>query len=316
MSNIKKWSLKEVPNLQDKVVVITGANRGIGFEAATIFAQHKATVIIACRDIEKGQQAVEKLRGKNPSASIQLMKLDLASLKSIKDFVQEFTHKYSRIDILVNNAGVMMTPQIKTQDGFDLQFGINHLGHFALTSLLFDILKKTKGSRIVTMSSTVHATGKIYFEDVNWTKRKDFTPYKAYEQSKLANIMFAYELDREIKQHNLDMMSIAVHPGFAKTNLQATGLKMGKGIQTRLFRLAFFIAGFFAQSAKMGCLPIIMASTSDQVTGGEYIGPNKFGQNRGYPEKVTSSELSHNAEIATKLWNISETLTGTQFSFS
>ncbi|MBN1214795.1 MAG: SDR family oxidoreductase [Candidatus Lokiarchaeota archaeon] len=295
----KKWTSNDIPNQSEKTVIVTGANSGIGYEVSRILASKGAHIIMACRNLEKANEAYNQILLENNNVSIEIMQLDLSNLGSIKKFTEDFLKKNQSLHILCNNAGVMMPPYQKTVDGFELQFGTNHLGHFALTGLLLDKLMKTKNSRIVTQSSFVHSMGKINFNDLNWETK--YKKRKSYAQSKLANLLFAYELQRRISAKNSDVLSIACHPGWSRTNLQR---------YTALFRTLKFLS----QKAEMGALPMLYAATSTDVEGGAYYGPDGTFGWKGYPKKVKSSKKSYNEEDAIKLWDISEKLTGITYN--
>jgi NAD(P)-dependent dehydrogenase (short-subunit alcohol dehydrogenase family) len=296
--------LKE--NLSGKKVIITGANSGIGFEAAKKLSEKGAHVILAARNLEKGNRAVESLVQGNREASVELMKLDLADLASVRDFTSAFMDKFSSLDILINNAGVMIPPYGKTKDGFELQFGSNHLGHFAMTGLLLPLLKKTPGSRVVTLSSIAHRGATIDFTNLEGSK--GYKAMKFYGQSKLANLLFARELDNRFKQHKIQAISVACHPGISNTNL----FNLGKGETPKYMK---GLMKLFSQPAAMGALPTIYAAADDSLTGGEYIGPDGRGNRRGYPAIEIPAPGVFNSETMTKLWTVSEELTGVQYDF-
>ena len=304
----KKWSEKDIPDLTGKIIIITGANNGIGFENSKQFARKNATVIMACRNLEKGQKALNTVKKKVPSAKVELMKLDLANLYSIKEFVSEFKQKYDKLDILLNNAGIMMIPYSKTVDGFENQIGTNHLGHFALTAQLFELLKNTPKSRVVNVSSNAHRWGEMDWD--NFLFEKDYGRVKAYGRSKLANLLFTYELDRRIQEKGIDVLAVASHPGTANT-----------GLANHLFGpvkyvLKPIVFSIIAQSSYKGSLPSARAAVDPDVKGGDYYGPKGFlgTDKRGSPTKVESLENSHNIEDAKKLWDKSEKLTGITFT--
>jgi NAD(P)-dependent dehydrogenase (short-subunit alcohol dehydrogenase family) len=275
-------------------------NSGIGFESAKALAQRGAVVIMACRSLEKGKIAIEQILEEDPQAQVILKQLDLADLSSVSQFSEAFLAAYYRLDILINNAGVMATPYSKTVDGFEMQFGTNHLGHFALTGRLLDILKKTPNSRVVTVSSYAHYFGRIAFNDLN--SDGFYQKWLAYGQSKLANVLFGYELQRRVSRDGNNPISVVVHPGYAATNLQHT---------TTLFSL---LNPIMAQSQEMGALPTLYAATSPNIRGGEYIGPDGFLGQRGYPHEASSSFLSQDEDTARRLWGVSEGLTQIQFN--
>ena len=297
----KKWDSSDIPDQKNRVAIVTGSSSGIGYETARVLAEKKAIVIIAVRNLQKGKAAEEKIRGQHPDADVRVMELDLANLESIRNFVAQCKNDYSRLDLLINNAGVMMPPYSKTADGFELQFGTNHLGHFALTGLLLDLIQSTPGSRIVNVSSTGHSYGKLDFNDLNWEKRP-YKKMKAYADSKIANLYFTYELQKRLEKSGASTLVTASHPGWTATELQR---------HTGLVR---FLNRFFSQDITMGALPTLYAAVGEDVKGGDYYGPSGWKQQKGYPEKVESNELSHNEEIANKLWEISEELTAVKFN--
>ncbi len=305
------WTLESIPDQGGKFAVVTGSNSGIGFEAAKVLASKGARVVLAVRSEKKGQVAMDAILREVPQAAVETMPLDLADLRSVKQFAEDLCRKVQALDLLINNAGVMATPYLTTADGFELQFGTNHLGHFALTGRLFPLLRQTPGARVVTVSSAAHTGGRIDFDNLDG--KKGYTRWKAYSQSKLANLIFAYELNRRLIQANLDTISVACHPGFAATNLTVAGFGLnrpwlGKGLGS--------LANMAAQSAAMGALPTLYAATEPSVKGGEYIGPiGRTGRNamRGFPGPAMSSLRSHDPEVAQKLWEVSEELTGVHF---
>lgn len=303
-----KWTTKKIPDLTGKVIIVTGANSGLGYEDAKAFARKGAKIILACRNMEKANKALSKIQAKIPEAQAEIIQLDLGSIDSIKKFVAEFKEKHNRLDILVNNAGILSVPYQKTADGFENQVGINHLGHFALTSLLFDILIKTKGSRVVNVSSNAHKSGDMDFEKFLYEEGKEYSKKKAYGRSKLANLLFTYELDRRLKKAKIDVFAVASHPGFSNT---AMADHMYSGIVHPFRRLL----GFVLQGAAQGALTTIRAAVDPDVKGGEYFGiKGIFGnEQRGKPVIAESSKSSHNLEEAKKLWELSEKLTGIKF---
>jgi len=302
----EKWTTKNIPDLSGKVFIVTGANSGIGFEAAKEFARKVAKIILACRSLDKGDEALEKIQKEISNAPVELMQLDLASLDSIKKFASEFKEKCNQLDVLVNNAGIMMTPYGKTEDGFESQVGTNHLGHFTLTSLLYDLLTRTKGARVVNVSSNGHKRiGEMDFDNFIYGEGKDYSRIKAYSRSKLANLLFTYELDKRFKKGDIDAIAVTAHPGVANTNL---GNHMG--VAAPVLKILLF---FMVQSATKGALPIIRAAVDPEVKGSEYYGPRGRNEIRGYPIRVESNEASHNEENAKKLWELSEKLTGVKF---
>jgi NAD(P)-dependent dehydrogenase (short-subunit alcohol dehydrogenase family) len=303
------WTQNEIPDQQGRVVIVTGGNSGIGYEAALALAGKNAHVILAVRSMDKGEEASRNIRQQYPKSQVTLMELDLSDLKSVRAFAQNFLKQYDRLDILINNAGVMALPQRKTADGFEMQFGTNHLGHFALTGLLLPALKKTASSRVVTVSSGAHTAGDIHFDDLQWEKK--YESWGAYGQSKLANLLFAYELQRRLDVVGIKTISVGCHPGYAATNLQAAGPKMeGSTFKAWMMKMANTL---FAQGQDMGALPTLFAAISLDVNGCDYIGP--AGGMKGYPIKVKSNNKSYDQSLAKRLWTVSEELTGLVYNF-
>ncbi len=300
VSKDEKWMFKDIPSQMGKVAIVTGANRGLGFEVAKALARKGARVIMACRSIEKAEAALKKIRDDFPDVQMDMIPLDLADLSSIRKFATKFKEKYDRLDILCNNAAAIWTPQAKTVDGFELQFGTNFLGHFALTGLLIDMLIKTGDSRVVSMSSWDHTNGKIHFDDLNL--EKDYDKKKAYSQSKLAILLFAYELERKLRAAGTTVLSNASHPGWIKgSNLPKSEI---------LLRLLNPILG---GEPEQGALSMLYAATALEAEGGAYYGPGGMLGTKGYPAKVKSSEASHDVDVAKRLWDISEELTGIKY---
>ncbi|MDP4084299.1 MAG: oxidoreductase [Bacillota bacterium] len=293
-------------DLNGKRIIITGANSGIGFEAAKALTQKGAEVIIAVRNIQKGKVACDSIKDENPKAEIMVMELNLADLTSVRDFATNIINQFNNLDILINNAGVMIPPYSKTKDGFELQFGTNHLGHFALTGLLLPLLKKTPNSRVVTLSSLAHRGASIYFDNLDGSK--GYKAMKFYGQSKLANLLFAKEFDNRLKQNGITTLSIACHPGISSTNLFKFGKKDTPKFMRALMKVLF-------QPADKGALPTIYAATETSLKGGEYIGPDGRGNRKGNPTIETPSSGVYNIETMKKLWDVSEKLTGVSFDF-
>jgi NAD(P)-dependent dehydrogenase (short-subunit alcohol dehydrogenase family) len=296
-----RWTAADVPDQTGRTAIVTGANTGIGFEAAAVLAARGATVVLACRDLDKAKQAAARVTASTPGAAVQVQRLDLAALASVRGAADELRDRYDRIDLLVNNAGVMWTPRQTTADGFELQFGTNHLGHFALTGLLLDRLLATPGSRVVTISSLGHRTGRIHFDDLQLERR--YGRQRAYGQSKLANLMFTYELQRRLAAAGAGTIAVAAHPGGSRTELTR---HLPRGISTA----SRLLEPLWAQGADMGALPTLRAATDPRVQGGEYYGPDGFAEGRGYPKRVGSSRRSHDVEVQRRLWAVSEELTG------
>lgn len=293
-------------DITGKTIIVTGANSGIGYEAAKFFSKHGAKVILAVRNLEKGELAITNILKENKNANVTAMKLDLADLRSVHDFVAAFKEHNSELHILVNNAGVMVPPYEKTVDGFELQFGSNHLGHFALTGLLLPLLKQTPASRVVTLSSIAHRQGKINFDNLDGAN--GYKAMKFYSQSKLANLLFAKELDDRLKEHGIGTISIACHPGITSTNLFKFGKKESSSMIKKLLQLLF-------QNAEMGALPTIYAATNPSLKGGEYIGPDGRGNRTGYPTIETPKPTVYDEATMKKLWDVSEKLTGIVYQF-
>jgi NAD(P)-dependent dehydrogenase (short-subunit alcohol dehydrogenase family) len=299
-----------IPSLTGRTIVVTGANSGLGYEATRIFAEKDASVVMACRDTDRGREAAERISRTIPGAALEVLELDLADLDSVRAFVARFEADYEDLHVLCNNAGVMAIPRRETADGFETQFGVNHLGHFALTGLLCETLAGTDDeTRVITQSSAAHENGEIDFEDLQG--ERSYSKWGAYGQSKLANVLFAYELDRRLSAAGLDVKSVACHPGYAATELQTTGPAMEGSLLKQ-----WTMAGanrLVAQSAAMGALPMLYAGTASTIEGGEYIGPDgPFGA-RGYPTRAESSARSHDRVAAERLWEVSTELTGVEF---
>ncbi|WP_245629835.1 oxidoreductase [Domibacillus robiginosus] len=287
--------------VKNKNVIITGANSGIGYEAAKVLAKQGARVVLAVRNEEKGQEAAQNIEKESKEAKVSVMKLDLADLASVKEFADAYKERFDGLDILINNAGVMIPPYQKTKDGFELQFGGNHLGHFALTGHLLPLLKKTPSARVVTLSSIAHRKASIYFDNLDGSK--GYKAMKFYRQSKLANLLFARELDNRLKRAQVNAMSIACHPGISATNLFKAG---GKRMQP----VVNFLLHQFFQTPEMGALPTLYAATEATLKGGEYIGPDGRGNHRGLPALEVPAKGVYNETTMKKLWDVSEELTG------
>jgi NAD(P)-dependent dehydrogenase (short-subunit alcohol dehydrogenase family) len=299
---ISNWTAESIPDLTGKVAIVTGANSGIGYTAARALARKGATVILACRNKEKGQAAVRQIERAYPAAKVELLQIDLSDLTSVRRFADGFTNRYDRLDILINNAGIMATPFGTTTDGFELQFGTNHLGHFALTGLLLDCIIRTPQERVVTVSSWGHQFGEIDFDDLNG--EKDYDPGDAYAQSKLANLLFTYELQRRFEGAGVDAIAVAVHPGWTATNLPVHR------------RMIWTLNPLIGQKPAMGALPALYAATAPDVQGGDYYGPRGWGGLRGCPIKVQSSDRSYDTAVAARLWAVSEELTGVRYRWA
>jgi len=302
-----RWTTEHMPYLTGKIIVVTGGNSGLGYESVKAFAMKGAEVVLASRSTEKGEEARTEILMAVPGGKIKVMQLDLGDLDSVRSFATTFRKNYKNLDVLMNNAGIMMTPYFTTKDGFEGQLGTNHLGHFALTGLLIDVILKTQGARIVNVSSGAHKSGEMDFNNLQYENGKGYKPMKAYGRSKLANLLFTYELQRKLEAAKKDTIATAAHPGIAMTNL-ANHL-VGKF----LFKLMTPLFKRMAQDQAMGALPQIRASVDPEVKGSEYYGPDGKNEYKGYPVVVRSNEASHNLKDAAKLWEESEKLTGVKF---
>ncbi|MCE0457856.1 MULTISPECIES: SDR family NAD(P)-dependent oxidoreductase [Curtobacterium] len=293
------WTEQQIPDQVGRVAIVTGANTGLGFETARMLADHGATVILAVRDVEKGRRAAARMTG-----DVRVQPLDLTSLDSVRSAASDLRNEHERIDLLINNAGVMYTPKKITTDGFELQFGTNHLGHFALTGLLLDRLLPVAGSRVVTVSSIGHRMqAAIHFDDLQW--ERSYSRTGAYGQAKLANLMFTYELQRRLAPHGTTV-AVAAHPGFSDTDLTRN--------VPAAFRLPVsWLTPVLTQPAEMGALSTVRAATDPGVLGGQYYGPGNRIETKGSPRIVTSSTDSHDLGVQQHLWTVSEELTGVTF---
>jgi NAD(P)-dependent dehydrogenase (short-subunit alcohol dehydrogenase family) len=294
-----RWTTDDVPGEQGRLAVVTGANTGLGFETAQALAARGASVVLAVRNVEKGKQAAARIAAAAPGATVTVQELDLSSLDSVRAAAAELRAGHPGIDLLICNAGVMYPPKQTTGDGFELQFGTNHLGHFALTGLLLEQMLPVPGSRVVTVSSVGHRIrARVNFDDLQW--ERSYSRVRAYGQSKLANLMFTYELQRRLSGAGTTI-AVAAHPGFAATELM------------RHTPAAAVVTPLFSQDAAMGALPVLRAATDPSVLGGQYYGPGGFLGLRGYPKLVASSRRSHDEAVQRRLWAVSEELTGVTF---
>ena len=293
------WSADLIPDQTGRVVVVTGSSSGIGKEAARVLAGKNADVVLAVRNTAKGADVAAEIRKEYPASSVEVRELDLSSLNSVRGFVDTFLAEHDRLDVLINNAGVMMPPYSQTADGFEIQMGTNHLGHFALTGLLMPLLEKTNGSRIVNVSSMAHSFGNIDFDDLDWEDRS-YNTRRAYGDSKIANLYFTYELARRLDLQDGPMVT-AAHPGWTATELQ------------RHSGLANFLNRFFAMEVDQGALPTLRAGFDEDAQAGQFFGPDGRGHWRGHPVVHASNELSRNQDKARQLWDASEQLTGVSF---
>jgi len=303
------WTTEEIPPLTGRVALVTGANSGLGFETALALARSGARVVLACRDQGRGADALDRLRREVPGTGSELGRLDLADLSSVEAFAAGFRDTHDRLDILVNNAGVMAIPRRQTVDGFEMQLGTNHLGHFALTGRLIDRLLDAPAARVVTVSSMAAIGGRIHFDDLQGVRR--YSRWSAYGQAKLANQLFTLELDRRATASGADLLSVAAHPGYAATNLQFVGPQMtGSGVMEWMSRMGNTV---FAQSAADGALPSLYAATAPSVRGGQFFGPDRLFGLRGHPKPVSFLKAARNPATARRLWEVSEELTGVKF---
>jgi NAD(P)-dependent dehydrogenase (short-subunit alcohol dehydrogenase family) len=298
--------MDKIPSQKGKIAIITGSNTGLGFETAKALAGKNMKIIMACRDPEKAQNARQSILSTFPRADMEIMLVDLSKLSSVRSFAQQFMSKYNRLDLLVNNAGIMIPPYALTEDGFESQMGVNYLSHFLLTGLLLKVINKTRGSRIVMVSSIAHKKGKINFDNLQW--KKNYNPMKAYRQSKLACLVFAFELQRRLANSGSGTIAVAAHPGMSMTDL------------VRDFPKWMFIVGkpfisLFTHPPERGALPLVYASVGPDVKGGEYFGPQGFSEWKGVTGRAYSTPLSHDEQLGKKLWEESERLTGIRFSF-
>jgi NAD(P)-dependent dehydrogenase (short-subunit alcohol dehydrogenase family) len=296
------WSVADIPDQRGRRAVVTGANSGIGLIAARELARRGASVVLACRNMQKGEAALAEVRAAGGEA--ELARLDLGDLESVRAFAAA---QEPPVDLLLNNAGVMAPPRTETADGFELQLGTNHLGHFALTGLLLDRLKAAGAARVVTISSNGHRMGRIDFDDLQGERR--YTRWGAYGRSKLANLLFMRELDRRARAAGLPLTSVGAHPGYSATNLQFAAPPLLDRIAMRAGNL------LLAQSAEKGALPGLYAATVPGLPGGSYVGPDGRGNWRGDPQLVGMSGRAQDAETARRLWEVSESLTGVRFAF-
>lgn len=309
------WSVKDIPEQTGRHVLITGATSGLGFESALALAGAGAKVTLTGRNVEKAQQVLATIRQQYPQADIEFMPLNLSSLTDIAQFAAEFKQRHATLDVLINNAGVMTPPvRYETEDGFELQFGSNYLGHFALTAHLLPLLKRGHQPRVVSLSSSAHKlAADIHFDDLQWQKKYRAMP--AYAQSKLAMLMFAFELQRQSDVNGWGIMSNAAHPGFARTGLQATGPKMGLNGKVSLTeRLITFVEPFVSQSAAEGALPTLYAATSIAAQPSGYYGPQRFYELKGPVGNASVARRAKDEHTASRLWQVSTQLTQVNWS--
>jgi len=295
-----KWTTNDIPDLSGRTAVVTGANSGLGYETAVALARHGAHVVMACRDEGRGTEALGRVRSEAPQASAELSLLDLADLASVRKFAEGYAGERPQLDILVNNAGVMALGQRRqTGDGFDRQFGTHHLGHYALTCLLLPQLLAGPGGRVVSVTSFGHKVGRMNFDDLQW--ERSYRKWLAYGRSKLANLLFTFELDRRARAAGAGLIAAVAHPGYANTNLQSG--------------TSFQWSNFMAQSAADGALPQLYGATAPDVQSGEFFGPGGFMEQRGAPKRVKAAKKAYDTESARRLWEVSEQLTGVTYNF-
>jgi len=298
------WTVNDIPDLRGRVALVTGANRGLGLETTRALAAHGAHVIMAVRNLNQGRLVEAEIKQTVPGASIELGSLDLSSLASVREFAVGVLQTHARLDLLFNNAGVMATPRQETPDGFEMQFGTNHLGHFALTGLLVPKLVVTPGSRVVTTTSNARRTvRRIDFDDLQL--QRSYSRWGAYGHSKRANLLFAFELQTRFTAAGVSTISVAAHPGGANTSVPGT--------KNDLSRLERFFFGLISQSAAMGALPQLYAATEEHITGGELVGPGGISKSRGYPKVDPQASNEYDRSAATRLWEVSEELTGVTY---
>jgi NAD(P)-dependent dehydrogenase (short-subunit alcohol dehydrogenase family) len=312
MADSLKWTAQDIPDLTGRVAIVTGANSGLGFHTARELAAHGAAVTMAVRDEGKGATAAEAIRRAAPSANVTVERLDLADLSSVRDFASTWSQAHpDGLDLLINNAGIMAIPRRLTADGFEMQFGTNHLGHFALTGLLMPALVARPRSRVVNVSSGAHRLGRMNFDDLMGEKK--YGAWRTYGQSKLSNLLFTSELQRRLDANSLPVLALAAHPGYASTNLQSVGPQMsGRNWMSGPTDL---MTKIMAQPAEMGALPTLFAATAAGLPGNSYIGPDGFMEQRGHPRLVDRSAAAKNRDDAVRLWNVSEQLTGVHYPF-
>jgi NAD(P)-dependent dehydrogenase (short-subunit alcohol dehydrogenase family) len=303
-----KWTLKDIPtSIQGKNVIVTGGNSGLGFETVKALASKGAVVAMACRSVTKGEEARKKILQQYPDANIVVFELDLASLSSIRIFVSEYKKKFQTLDILFNNAGIMMPPYQLTQDGYESQIGINHLGHYALTAQLLDLIIKTPNARVVNTSSIAHKSADMDFKNFLYEGGKGYTPFKAYSRSKLCNLLFTYSLQKYFEKNSINAIAVAAHPGVSDTNL------FNDVLPKTLFNILKPIASIFMQPASMGALPQLRAGTDLAVKGGQFYGPDGFNEMKGYPVLTKARNIAYNENMASQLWEESYRLTKVGF---
>ncbi len=307
----QKWTAADMPSLAGKIAIVTGANSGLGLITAAGRAAAGAHTVMACRDERKAATALDEVRRRAPQAKVELMKLDLADLASVRAFAEAFGKRFSQLDILCNNAGVMALPFQRTRDGFEMQIGTNHLGHFALTGLLLDKLQAAPGARVVNVASLAHRAARRFDpDDLNFQRRR-YQKWQAYANSKLANLLFTCELQRRLEKSRARAIAVAAHPGYTATNLMFVGPAQENSALGRIFmQIGNFL---FAQTPAEGALPTLYAACMPEVRGGDYLGPDGFGELRGHPRKVGMRPVARDPALAARLWQRSAELTGVAY---
>lgn len=307
------WTVNDIPDLHGRVALVTGANSGLGLETTRALAAHGAHVIMATRRLDRGHWAEAEIKRTVPGASLELVALDLTSLASVHEAVRSISQTHDHLDLLFNNAGIMAVPRQETQDGFELQLGTNHLGHFALTGLLLPMLLATPESRVVTTTSIARLSGRIHFDDLQL--RKSYSRWSAYGQSKRANLLFAFELQTRLAATGSGTISVAAHPGGSNTNLQVASAALSN--PSRLERLVLTtLWPLMSQSALMGALPQLYAATDSHISGGELVGPGGFASMQGYPKVDRRARKEYDRPTARRLWEVSEELTGVKYDLA
>ena len=304
----EKWTAERIPDQSGRIAVVTGANSGIGLVTGRELARAGATIVLACRNLAKGESARREIEASLPDARLELQELDLASLDSVREFADRFRSRHEGLDLLINNAGVMASPRRSTADGFELQFGTNHLGHFALTGRLIGKMEGREDARVVTLSSNAHRFGRIAFDNLGGDRR--YFRWRAYGQSKLANLLFALELDRRLRAAGSTIKSLAAHPGYAATNLQFAG---PPAVDAAVMKIGNAV---IAQNDEMGALPTLYAATEPGLAGGTFCGPDGFLEQRGHPKPVAPNGAARDEWVARRLWEVSEEMTGVRFDLA
>jgi NAD(P)-dependent dehydrogenase (short-subunit alcohol dehydrogenase family) len=305
-----KWTVDEIPDQAGRTILVTGASSGLGLRAAEALASRGARVLMGCRNPEKAAVALAAVKSVAQHAAPEVVPLDLSDLADVQTCAERVTERLDQLDVLMNNAGVMAVPQQRTRQGFELQFGTNHLGHFALTGLLLSLMRRAHAPRVVTVSSGGHRAGRIHFDDLNWEKRR-YSRWFTYTQSKLANLLFSSELQRRAVAAGSDLLAVAAHPGYAATNLSS-----GPATGSVIYRWGGKVSdALLGQSDRMGALPQLYAATMTDVGPDDYWGPDGFMEQRGWPKRVGRSGAARDPDAARRLWNASEQLTGVSYSW-